>query len=75
MRKYRVITNGEKFKAQIRDTFLKIPHWATLQKNYNDYKIPLIMRDIVYGSYQEAEKAAKAYVEKLEKDKKWWPIN
>ncbi len=73
MAEYRIITNGEKFKAQIKETFLCIPYWATLQRNYNKHTIPLIMRDTIYSSYEEAEKDVKKYIENLKKNKEWWP--
>lgn len=74
MRKYRILTNGERFKAQIRDTWLWIPYWATLQKNTTEHSIPLIFIDILYNTYDEAKKDVIRYNNKKEKDEKWWPV-
>ena len=61
MKKYRIITNGEKFKAQIR-VFI---FWEILQISART------ISDIVYDSYSDAEIAAVRYLETRKKDEKW----
>ena len=65
MRKYRILTNGIKFKAQIRDWTFIFPYWASLQNNQNPKRFPPMMRDILYDSYEDAEKSIIKYGKRL----------
>jgi len=67
MRKYRIITNGEKYKAQVRG-FLR---WGTLQ--HNVAKNHVVMRDVVYDTYAEAVESAIEY--NRMNNQTWWPVN
>ena len=62
--KYRIITDGNQYKAQIRTWLFIIPRWSTLQN--------VLFTDIVYDTYIKAEKAVIEYIAKITKtDKRW----
>ena len=66
MQEYRIITNGKKYKAQIRRRFIIFTYWATLQN---------ILEDIQYDSYDKAEKSVIEYMHRLHDAETWWPVD
>lgn len=72
MKKYRVITNGEKFKAQIRCWFIFVPYWNTLQKCITDN--PLFYIDVIHDTYDSAKDSAIEYITKTKPRQKWRPV-
>ena len=79
--KYRIKTNGIKYKAQIKvqDIWtLFFPTWETLQRHveYSGLKYPMMFVDIEFDTYGEAEQAAikKLSIKKVKKKKDIWEV-
>ena len=66
MRKYRILTDGKNFKASILYWFMFIPLWCILQDGDGD--------DVIYKSYNDAEKDAIRYIDDLDKKNKKWIV-
>ena len=60
--KYRILTNGINFKAQIKSCWL----WCTLQDMYDD--------DVIYKSYEDAEKDIIRYIDGLDEENNYWVV-
>ena len=73
MKKYRIITNGEQFKAQIKVWQFPFSCWCTLQRHV-DGEPYFIRRDVLYNTHEEAEKDVILYLLKKEKREKWWAV-
>lgn len=78
--KYRIITNGIKYKAQTKVQniwTLFLPAWETLRERAElDSGHTLMAVDIRYDTYEEAEQAAikKLSIKKEKKKKEIWEV-
>jgi len=81
--KYRILTNGIKYKAQIKEQniwTLFLPNHTTISKQVkiDGRSYPFMFEDIEFDTYEEAEQAAinkTRVVKKKQKENVWHIIN